>query len=207
MRDLAPFVDLETLNSPAPVALPENWNLNTPVLITAGMMRKGKKDRNFFMLAEMLSELLDQTWNLVVVGGGPELENIQAAFDFIPENRIHWTGQVEHSEVLGWMQKGDIFVWPGWKEPIGMVYLEAQSQGLPVIAHKSLGVPLVVEHGQTGLLSPEDDNDAMRCNLRSLLGDPDRTKLMGQNAKKRVAQNHSIEAAAARLNEILAEFE
>ncbi len=197
--DVPPFMDTDVGEVTA-ARLPEEWDSDVPVLITTGMMRKGKKDRNFYMLADILSEFVDHSWNLVIVGGGPEEENIRAAFSRIPDNRLHWTGLVEHQEVLSWMRAGDVFIWPGWKEPIGMVYLEAQLQGMPVIAYRSMGVPLVVEHDVTGLLAEEEDMDGMRTNLATLLASKARRQHMGTAAKKKVEGEHSLRAIADCLN-------
>lgn len=201
LRDLAPFVDLETLGGQQTHPLPDYWQPDTPVLVTAGMMRKGKKDKNFFMLADMLKGLAKQNWNLIVIGGGPEETAIREAFSFLPDERMLWTGQVPHSQVLAWMRAGDIFVWPGWKEPIGMVYLEAQAQGLPVIAYESMGVPLVVAHGETGLLAAEGDYQEMRGNLSTLMTDPLLHSQMREAAVDKVSTAHSLEAAARTLSD------
>ncbi len=205
LRDFPIFVDLEMLTGEEKHDLPVHWALDTPTLITTGMMRKGKKDKNFYILAEILSGMTNDSWNLVVVGGGPEEEVIRGAFSSIPDDRIHWTGQVDHEDVLKWMRAADTFIWPGWKEPIGMVYLEAEAQGLPVIAYESMGVPLVVTHGDTGLLAPEGDVGEMRENTRILLGNADLRARMGKAAKKKVLEQHSLMAASVRLNAVLGE--
>ena len=140
------------------------------------------------------------------MGGGPEEAAIKEAFAFLPSERVLWTGQVEHSDVLAWMRAADIFIWPGWKEPIGMVYLEAQAQGLPVIAYESMGVPLVVANGEAGLLAAEGDRNQMRDNLELLLSDTFTREQMASAAKERVAQFHSIEAAAETLDRAFSEL-
>ena len=206
LRDFPPFMDTHIAQADS-ARLPENWASNIPVMVTAGMMRKGKKDSNFYILAEALCGLVTESWNLVVIGGGPEEDNIRAAFSSIPENRVHWTGQIDHSLVPGWMKASDIFIWPGWKEPIGMVYLEAQLQGVPVVAYESMGVPLVVQHGKTGLLAPEGDLPTLQENIRRLLVDSKLRQEMGVAAIAKVVQEHSIESAAERLNEMLREFD
>ncbi|MEL7429173.1 MAG: glycosyltransferase family 4 protein [Pseudomonadota bacterium] len=204
--DFPTFVDLEDLTGKQTHALPTHWAADTPVLITTGMMRKGKKDRNFYMLAEVLSRITESDWNLIIVGGGPEEAAIRNAYGAIPEQRIHWTGQVEHTDVLEWMRAADIFIWPGWKEPIGMVYLEAQVQGLPVIAYDSMGVPLVVTHGETGLLAPEGDDDGLRDNLIQLLNDKSLRTRLGKAAQASVLSRHSLEAAAKRLQQLVSKL-
>lgn len=206
LADFPTFMDFDPNQKSKPMALPAHWDHETPVLVTTGMMRKGKKDKNFYMLAEILSGMTDHDWNLIVIGGGPEEENIRQAFSAISSERIHWTGLIEQPEVLQWMTASDIFVWPGWKEPIGMVYLEAQLQTVPVIAYKSMGVPLVVEHGETGLLADEDDIDAIRKNIISLLNDPEKRESMGEAGREKVISKHSLQAAADRFNAVISKI-
>ncbi len=197
-----PFIDAENIKLAKPMELPSHWNKQTPVLITTGMMRKGKKVQNFFMLAETLSGL-DEPFNLIIVGGGPEETEIREAFSQIDERHMHWTGIIEHSDVLRWMRSSSIFIWPGWKEPIGMVYLEAQLQELPIIAFESMGVPLVVEDNQTGYLASEGDIEALKNLLARLLKNPQSSKSMGLKGREKVLTQHGIKAAANRLEETL----
>lgn len=197
-----PFIDAENFELAQPMRLPEQWDKDTPVLITTGMMRKGKKVENFKILAEALTDL-DEDFNLIIVGGGPEEDEVRQAFTEIKPSRIHWTGLIEHAEVLRWMRSSDVFIWPGWKEPIGMVYLEAQLQELPIVAYKSMGVPLVVKHNQTGYLAPEGDVQALKENARTLISDTHLRKKMGINGRTKVLSHHGIEAAAQRLDELL----
>lgn len=197
-----PFIDAENIDLAEPMQLPAHWDKNTPVLITTGMMRKGKKLDNFHILAEALTDL-GEDFNLVIVGGGPEEETIRKAFSKIEESKIHWTGMVEHLDVLRWMRTSDVFIWPGWKEPIGMVYLEAQLQELPVLAYKSMGVPLVVTHQETGLLAPEDGLESLRINICTLLENTELRKSMGKDGRKKVLIEHGINAASERLSQTL----
>lgn len=197
-----PFIDAEHIELAQPLELPNHWKKDTPVLITTGMMRKGKKVDNFHILADALTDLGDD-FNLIIVGGGPEEMTVQKAFSKIDKNRTYWTGMVEHGDVLRWMRSSDIFIWPGWKEPIGMVYLEAQLQELPVIAYESMGVPLVVEHNTTGLLAPEDDLQTLKNNTLKLLQDAGLRKTMGSKGRRKVLAEHGIKAASGRLVAVL----
>jgi len=204
LTDFPTFMDFDPDQRTEPGQLPAHWDADTPVLITTGMMRKGKKDKNFYMLAEILSDITEHNWNLIVIGGGPEEENIKEVFSGIPPERIHWTGLIEQPEVLRWMAASNIFIWPGWKEPIGMVYLEAQLQNLPVIAYKSMGVPLVVEHGETGLLAEEGNINEIQRNILKLLRDEVLRQTMGKAGREKIISKHSPKAAAERFNGILA---
>jgi len=201
--DFPTFMDFDPNMVTKAATLPIHWQKGIPTLVTTGMMRKGKKDKNFYMLAEILSGIQQYNWNLIVIGGGPEEENIKQAFASISPERTHWTGLIEQPRVLEWMAASDIFIWPGWKEPIGMVYLEAQLQSLPIIAYESMGVPLVVEHGKTGLLAQEESIDAMRLNIIQLLQDDGLRQRMGKAARQKVISQHSLEAAAQRFNKVI----
>ena len=97
----------------------------------------------------------------------------------------------------------DIFAWPGFKEPIGMVYLEAQALGLPVAAMASLGVPTVVPHDRTGLLSPDGDVSAYSKNLSLLIADAALRERYGRAGPDYIQHHHGIEAAAKLITEHL----
>ena len=82
-----------------------------------------------------------------------------------------------------------------------MVYLEAQSMGLPVIALNNMGVPLVVSHGKTGLLADSDKD--LQNNLASLLSHPDLRSDLAKAAAHYVHNSHSLAAAADNLKSAL----
>lgn len=205
LRDLPPFIDAENMGLADPMPLPQQWHASCPVLITTGMMRKGKKKDNFEILSDALSKV-KQKFNLIVVGGGPEEVEIQKHFSWLSKERVLWTGAIDHSDVLKWMRASDVFIWPGWKEPIGMVYLEAQLQELPIIAYKSMGVPLVVKHDHSGLLAEEGNASALAANLETLLRDATLRNAMGKNGRQTVLANHGIKSAASQLNRLLSEL-
>ncbi len=197
--DISIFIDTDSAGISKSISYPSHWRPNTPVIYTAAMMRPGKKTENFRIIADTLKPLQALNWNLVIAGSGPEEAVVKKLFSSFSQDRILFTGGLEHDEVLAHLSKADLFFWPGWKEPIGMVYLEAQSQGVPVIALKSMGVPLVVKHGVSGLLAPEDDTNALSENLVTLLSHPILRNDMGKTAKDYVQTHHSMEAASADL--------
>ncbi len=197
--DIPIFIDTSADANAQPVAHPTHWRPNVPVIFTAAMMRPGKKTENFKIIADALKPLQALNWNLVIAGSGPEEAVVRELFAPFAADRILFTGGIEHEDVMAHLAKADVFFWPGWKEPIGMVYLEAQSQGVPVVASKSMGVPLVVKHGVSGLLTPEDDTKELSENLSKLLSHPVLRKDLSQSARDYVRAHHSIEAASREL--------
>ncbi len=201
---LVPFIDADEVRILAAGASSQSLFSNDyPVLVTAGMMRPGWKRESYRQLAEALSLITDLDWNLLVIGDGPMRDEIEAELAFIDPSRIHFTGAVEKEQMPALLSQGDIFVWPGLREAIGMVFLEAQALGLPVAAMRSLGVPSVVKDGESGLLADENDVPDLAGILRSLLTQPPLRRELGEGAAKYVEKEHGIDAASRALKAAL----
>jgi len=166
-------------------------------------MRPGAKTRSYIDLARALRRISDRPWNLAIIGDGPSRPEIEAAFSWARDHRLHWTGAVSRPALLDWFRRGDIFTWPGIREAIGMVFMEAQSQGLPAVAYRSLGAPLVVRHRHTGLLVPEGDIEAYAVALSALLEDKAGRDRMGKAAREYIGERHDISGAVDTFRETL----
>ena len=206
IKMLAPFLNNTNEAELPPVTHASHWRENAPVLLTVGMMRPGKKLENYRRIAHALEPLQALHWNWIAVGDGPERNTIEDMFSAFDPNRIQFVGALSPQEVLSHMAKADLFIWPGWKEPIGMVYLEAQMMGLPVAALDSMGVSLTVKHGETGLLSAENDPAAFSENLAALISHPSLRTDMGKKASQNILKNHSLNSAAHHLRQFLTPY-
>lgn len=102
-------------------------------LLAVAMMRPGDKVESYRRLAAALDHV-EPDWRLSIVGDGTARAEVQAMFArFAP--RVSFLGQIEQANAIAAAYaKADLFVWPGVGEGVGMVYLEAQAAGLPVIA-------------------------------------------------------------------------
>ncbi|CCG03759.1 glycosyltransferase [Blastococcus saxobsidens] len=109
---------------------------------------------------------------LVVVGDGPERERVRQLVRASPvAERITMTGFVDHSAVPGVLASLDVLVLPSAYEEMGSVLVEAMAAGLPVVASDVGGIPEVVRDGETGLLVPPGDVDALAGALDRLVAD------------------------------------
>jgi glycosyltransferase involved in cell wall biosynthesis len=72
-----------------------------------------------------------------------------------------------------------------WPEPFGIVVIEAMSGGCPVVASRIGGIPDIVVEGETGLLVPPADSDALRDAIARLLGNRDMMHRMGRAGRTR----------------------
>ena len=136
---------------------------------------------------------------LWVVGDGPESAALQTlSAELRLQDRVRFLGL--QSQVEPYMQAADAFVCPSlWAEAAGLVNIEAQSCGLPVLASRVGGIPEYVRDGHTGVLFPAGDAEALTKAVRSLLDDPSRCREMGRAAR---AGRRAI-FRAARLNDYL----
>lgn len=173
------------------------FNNEYPILFAAGMMRPGAKMQSYEYLAKALTTIKNIQWNLIIAGEGPERERVTQFFEFLDEDRLQSVGSIAHEHMFEIMDQSNLFVWPGIGEAIGLVFLEAQSRGLPVAALQTAGVPLVVSDGIGGLLSPQDDVSAYAASIKALVEDPALCRRLGMDGRMQVLKEHDIPAVAA----------
>ena len=85
-----------------------------------------------------------------------------------------------------------------------MTVVEAGAHGLPVVAARSGAFPEVIRDGETGLLVPPDDPQALAKALQRLIADPDLRRRLGDAARAHVAASFSVEKMADRFVAALA---
>ncbi|WP_428927589.1 glycosyltransferase family 4 protein [Marinibacterium sp. SX1] len=161
-------------------------------LLAAGMMRPGDKMASYRLIAETLPALTHPDWHLHIAGDGPAGPAVRALFAPFGD-RVRFLGQLDQADLQAAYGTADLFLWPGVNEAFGMVYVEAQAHGLPVVAQDRPGVRDVV----TGPQPPVPAGPAgmaLRCNW--LLADPARRQDAGLAARRAVAERHLAPAAA-----------
>ena len=126
--------------------------------------------------------------HLVVAGGGELLEGFrsQATASGLGE-RVHFLGPVPHAELPGVLRGADLLLLTTEPpESFGIVLIEAMACGLPVIATEYPGVRAVVDEGETGLLVPPGDPEAVAAAIDELIetGAPGRAR-MGAAGKEK----------------------
>ncbi len=87
----------------------------------------------------------------------------------------------------------DLFVLPSTSEGFPLVLLEAMAAGRPVVATRSGGPQEIVEDGQTGLLVPPGDAEALAKGIEKLLVNPEQAADLGRNARGKVEREFSLE--------------
>jgi glycosyltransferase involved in cell wall biosynthesis len=87
----------------------------------------------------------------------------------------------------------DVYVLPSLAEGYGMSVVEAMSFGKPAIATDIAALGELVTPGETGLLVPPDDVDALYEAMKALMEDAGARKRMGANARRAFEAEHALE--------------
>ncbi len=116
---------------------------------------------------------------------------------------VSFLGDLSDNDLRTVYESADLFVMPSMPrarsvEGFGFVYLEANSHGLPVIAHRTGGVEDAVLDGKTGFLVNPDDPTELVKRLNQLIEDNDLRKKMGEEGT-RWASSHSWEEIAMQI--------
>lgn len=148
---------------------------------------------------------LDQA-HLLLAGGGP----LEAALnDEVARagvgDLVHFTGDVPATDVPLLHAAADVFAMPCRTrlggldvEGLGIVYLEAQATGTPVIAGTSGGAPESLIDGATGLVVDPRSTDAIAGAVVDLLTDPSRRRQMGEAGRTFVTDTYAWPVVAQR---------
>ena len=100
------------------------------------------------------------------------------------------------------MQAMDVFVLSTHHEGLPLVILEAMAAGIPVVATAVDGVPEVIRHGETGLLTGHRDAEGLAKAIGSVLRDAEFARRLGSNACADVASRFSVEAFGAAMRRV-----
>jgi D-inositol-3-phosphate glycosyltransferase len=114
--------------------------------------------------------------------------------------RVRFLGAVEHEDLADYYALADICVVPSRTETFGLVALEAQALGTPVVASAVGGLTEIIEDGQTGILVADREPQAFARAIASLLDDAALRERMGEAARLRAASftwTRAVERLAA----------
>ncbi len=176
--------------------LRRSWGVeNEPVVLSAAMFRPDVKTQGLAWLIRSCGRLFKEgvLFYLVIAGDGKEKEKLKRLADEYLPDRVRFTGKILREEMHRFYSAGDVFAFPGIRESLGMVFLESQSCGLPVVAFCNGGIPEVVENGQTGFLEPLYDENAFDLSLKRLILDQHLRRAMGARAKAYVRERHDLQ--------------
>jgi len=124
---------------------------------------------------------------LWIVGDGPEKAGLERLGDSLKLRNVKFTGFLKHNAMKEIWQRAACSIVPSiWKEPFGMVVLEAWGQGRPVVAHSIGALPELINEGKDGLLVSPDHPQEMAEAIASILRSPRMGEAMGTIGHERL---------------------
>ncbi len=152
-----------------------------PVL---GMLAHFVKGKNQECLMRMLAEeKLPPGTQLILAGSGPRLGYCRRLIRSLGLGaEVALPGNVE--ELSGFFHASDLIVSTSLRDSLPNAIIEAQAAGLPVVAKDVAGVGEAFEHGQSGLLVPASDAQAMADAIETLLSNDELRNCYSRCAKE-----------------------
>jgi glycosyltransferase involved in cell wall biosynthesis len=186
-------IDLERIASAPPAKLHEDFWLphEAPIVGNVAALVPHKGQRHLIEAAALVVRQVPDA-RFVIAGEGelrPALE--RQIKDHHLEKHVFLAGF--RPDVLSLHKAFDIFVMSSVTEGLGTSLLDAMAAGKPVVATAAGGIPEVVVDGETGLLVPPRDHDALAGAIVTLLKDAGVRRRLGDAGLRRAQQKFSAE--------------
>lgn len=160
-----------------------------------GFVGRITEEKGIFELIEAYKKLLLSNYNIkMIICGRNEIknkDNCEKFLNFISIDSVKYFGHVDNP--LEYMACCDIFVLPSWREGFGLVNIEANSVGVPVITTNIVGCKDSIENNVTGILVPPKNVKDLYKAIELLLLNPDIRKNMGKRGIERVEKLYDRE--------------
>jgi glycosyltransferase involved in cell wall biosynthesis len=210
LANLARIIPEHKLTYVVPGILPEHFGFDSRVrqqlqqdldisdgvvVFAAAMFRPGVKSEGLSTVIRACGQMFRRNLPLylIIAGDGKERNRLRRLADRCLPGRVRFLGRLAREEMYRFYSAGDVFVFPGIDESLGMVYLEAQSCGLPVVAFANGGVPEVVADGVSGYLVRPYDSQEFDKTISRLIADSVVRRRMGEAARSYVRQHHDLQ--------------
>ena len=175
-----------------------NLPVDIPVIGIVATLRdwKGHDD-----LIEAIA-ILDRPLLLLIVGDGPRRSSIERKIrKYGVEEQVRLVGN--QNEVTPWLQTMDLFTLPSWaNEGVPQGILQAMMCALPVISTAVGSIEEAVIDGETGIIVPTRNADALAAAIAGLLDNPEHAHALGEAGAKRAHELFSRDTMLNRMQEI-----
>lgn len=174
-----------------------------PLVISVGRLSAPKGYRDLIDAFALVVQKHPRTV-LVIAGKGPYREEMEVQIDRLGLAR-NVTLLGSRDDVPRLLSASDIYVSSSHWEGMSVAIMEAMAAGLPVIA-TSVGDSPIVVTDQTGIIVQPHKPQEIAKALISLLGDPEKSKTLGKNARNHIDRNYSPASWVNRLVEYYSEI-
>jgi glycosyltransferase involved in cell wall biosynthesis len=183
-----------------PQAVRKQFGLgNEPIVLFVGSLIQRKGLPFLVEAAKKIVEKQPDT-RFLIVGKGPLKQQLTASIEAANlSGSFNFLGNVKNEMLPNVYNCADVFVLPSIQEGQGIVLLEAQASGKPVVAFDIGGVDEAVRNAETGLLVKRGSNEELADALLRLLSDKALIEKMGANGRKFVIENFTWDICAQKM--------
>lgn len=156
------------------------------------------QEKNLFALLESLKGL---SYTLTIIGSGGQEEQLKK---FANKNGINanFLGNVPNHKLPKILNQHELFILPSFYENMPKTLLEAMACGMPVIGTNVKGINEVIKHGKNGILCNTDAN-SIREAIVTLMKDEELKQKLGENARKTIVEDYSLDNLAKKELELM----
>jgi phosphatidylinositol alpha-1,6-mannosyltransferase len=195
--------------SPALYAMWPQLRGAAPLLLTTGnlVQRKGQ-DVTLRALPELIARY--PALHYAIVGDGRDRAELETLANSLSVRaHVSFLGRAPQERLLDLYRACDVFLMPSRMradrndvEGFGIVFLEANACGKPVVGGCTGGIPDAIIDGETGLLVDPLDSAAIGAAVRQLVDEPARARAMGETGRRRALEKFNWKTVAARIDAI-----
>ena len=210
LKIVSPGVDAGKCNINRTNYLKNRYNLkDKKIILFIGQLNKESQHKGLDYLMKAIKIISDSIdVKLIIVGRGNYIDhykNIAESHEIL--NNVIFAGYVDESNLSKYYNESDVVVLPSYNraEGFGMVLIEAQACGTPVIGTTVGGIPYAIVDGETGLLVPPKDSEALADAIKQILSDEKLAEEMGRRGSERVNKEFIWEKSTENFLEIVRE--
>jgi teichuronic acid biosynthesis glycosyltransferase TuaC len=193
--DTGKFKPMDKSAVRAELSLPRGF-----LVLYVGSLFRLKRVDMLIRICASLSKDFD--FYMLVVGDGPEKQNLESSAKSLDLKNIIFKGSIPHEDMPSYMAASDVLILPSETEGLPTSVQEAMACGIPVIASNVGGISDLISNGVTGYLASNEVE--MGESLREMMSSPDSVSLMGKNALDFARENLSLECVVQRIEEVYA---
>jgi glycosyltransferase EpsF len=180
------------------------WRVDTPVVSHVGRFFEQK---NHFGLLAVFERVLQHVPHakLILVGEGPLADRVKSRVRAKGlDHAIHLLGP--RNDAASLIARSDVLLFPSLFEGFGIVALEANAAGVPVVGSNVVGLNEAVENGITAILRDVDDVESMAASVVRILTDREFAQNLGHAGRVRAERQFSTEASSQKLVQLYREL-
>lgn len=178
---------------------------NKKIILTVARLGEHKGHANVIRALPRVLEKVSEAIYLVV-GSGKEEGRLKGLVKELGlEDRVVFTGEVKEEEIPLYYMACDVFIMSSDIEGFGIVFLEANACGKPVIGGRSGGIPDAIIDGKTGLLVDPFDVNQIADALVKLLTNPGLAQKLGKKGREKVEKELNWQEMAKKVRKIIHE--